>query len=248
LGGEEVDEALHELHLRAEGAHVVGGLVEEAAVLHLRAAGDEPAERVGPGRFPGLPRRRAPGRHGRRSQRRRRRRGLPGAGAEQRRRRRRRGGGDASPQQDGSPGGPGSRPARASLAEQRLRPGPAWAGSARHGRVGRAADGARAARRRGGAVDPGQRAEEVKGQHALRRRRRLVRGRVAGRGPAAEVRVRVWRWFLVLMARRRPLPGHEQARRGAEEGADGWRKDDRSEREREREREREGAVGGGRVA
>lgn len=89
-------------------------------------------------------------------------------------------------------------------------------------------------------MDPGQRAEEVKGQHALRRRRRLVRGRVAGRGPAAEVRVRVWRWFLVLlMARRRPLPGHEQARRGG-----GGRRVE----EGRSIREREGAVGGGRVA
>ena len=239
MGGEEVDEALHELHLLAEAAHVVGGLVEEAAVLHLGAAGDEPPERVGPGRLPGLPRRRAPGRRSRRRRRRRRR--PPGAaGAEHQRRRR---GGDAPPQQDCAPGPPDDRPARARLAEQRLRPGPARAASARHGRVGRAADGARAAQRRGGAVDPGQRAEEVEGQHALRRP--FVRGRVGGRGPAATVRVRVWRqrrWLVLITRRRRPLPGHEWDRRGAEEGRGGGWKDDRSEREGE------GAVGGGRVA
>lgn len=235
MGGEEVDEALHELHLRAEAAHVVGGLVEEAAVLHLGAAGDEPPEGIGPGRLPSLPRRRAPGRHRSRRRRRRRRRRLPGAGSEQRRRRRRHGG-DAPPHQYRASGGPDDRPARARLAEERLRPGPARAGGARHGRVGRAADGARAARRRGGVVDPGQRAEEVEGQHALRRP--FVGGRVAGRGPAAAaVRVRVWRW-LVLMTRRRPLPGHERDRRGG--GGGGARMID--------QREREGVVGGGRVA
>lgn len=53
-----VDEALHELHLRAEAAHVVGGLVEEAAVLHVGAAGHEPPQRVGPRGLPRLPGRR----------------------------------------------------------------------------------------------------------------------------------------------------------------------------------------------
>lgn len=58
LAGEEVGEALHELHLRAEAAHVVGGLLQQAAVLHPGAARDQPPQHVAPRRLPRLPRRR----------------------------------------------------------------------------------------------------------------------------------------------------------------------------------------------
>lgn len=57
LAGEEVGEALHELHLRAEAAHVVGGLLQQVAVLHPGAARDQPPQRVTPRRLPRLPRR-----------------------------------------------------------------------------------------------------------------------------------------------------------------------------------------------
>jgi hypothetical protein len=141
LGGEEVDEALHELHLRAEAAHVVGGLLQQAAVLHLYAAGNQPPERIGPGRLPRLQRRSS-------GQSRRRRRLFPSDGddapvvAAERWR-----GGDAPPQQGRAPG---PRPARAHLLEQRPGPHAARVGGARHGGVGGAADGARAARDGGG--------------------------------------------------------------------------------------------------
>jgi hypothetical protein len=65
-----------------------------------------------------------------------------------------------------------------------------WAGSACHGSVGRAADGARAVQYRGGAVDPGPGVDEVEGQHALQRWRGRIR--TAGSGMTVRVRVRSW--------------------------------------------------------
>ena len=96
-------------------------------------------------------------------------------------------------------------------------------------------------------MDPGQRAEEVEGQHALRRP--FVRGGRVG-DPAATVRVRVWRrrrWLMLITSRPRPLPGHERDRRGGGDRRGGERRGWRDDRD-QREREREGAVGGGRVA
>jgi hypothetical protein len=137
-----VDEALHELHLRAEAAHVVGGLLQKAAVLHLAAAGNQPTQRIGPGRLPRLPRRRRSS-----GQSRRRRRLFPSDGDRAERWSRQRRGGDAPPQQGVAPG---PRPARAHPPEQRPGPHAARVGGARHGGVGGAADGARAARDGGG--------------------------------------------------------------------------------------------------
>lgn len=80
----------------------------------------------------------------------------------------------------------------------------------RHGGVGRPADGPRAPRHGCRPVDPRQRAQEVEGQHVLRRRRRFPPPKSAAvRGGAAAnyARVRVRR----RRQRRRPLRVHQTA-------------------------------------
>lgn len=205
LVGEEVDEALHQLHLRAKRAEVVGGLLQEAGVLHAGAAGDQAPERVGPRRLALLPRRRrnSPSRRRRLS-------GSNNPDASGGGGRRRRSGYDAPPHQHG--GAPHQRPGppRAGLAEQRPAPRAARARRPRHGGVGRPADGPRAPRHGCRPVDPRPRAQEVEGQHVLRRRRRFPPPKSAAvRGGAAAnyARVRVRR----RRRRRRPLRVHQTA-------------------------------------
>lgn len=202
--GEEVDEALHQLHLRAKRAEVVGGLLQEAGVLHAGAAGDQAPERVGPRRLALLPRRRrnSPSRRRRLS-------GSNNPDASGGGGRRRRSGYDAPPHQHAA--------RLISVLDLRAR---AWPSSARlHARrgsppapwrVGRPADGPRAPRHGCRPVDPRQRAQEVEGQHVLRRRRRFPPPKSAAvRGGAAAnyARVRVRR----RRRRRRPLRVHQTA-------------------------------------